>query len=123
VITGSVTTDLEAVLALWVRGPAGGKEQLAAVLDTGFDGYLTLPPAVVLRLGLARKAPTSVTLADGTQTQLDLVEATVLWDGVWRIVPALETAGGSLIGMRLMDQHRLVMEVKDGGAVVIERLP
>ena len=96
---------------------------MTAVVDTGFNGFLTLAPLTVSRLGLPVRAPTLATLADGTQVQLDVFEATVLWDGRRRILPILEAVGGSLVGMSMLRGYRLVVDVVDGGAVTIALLP
>ena len=42
-ITGTVTSDREAVISLEVIGLDDGRQTVAAVIDTGFNGFLTLP--------------------------------------------------------------------------------
>jgi predicted aspartyl protease len=49
-MTGIVNVDLEAVLRLSVRDAAGHSHDVEAVIDTGFNGFLTLPPALVAAL-------------------------------------------------------------------------
>ena len=51
-IAGVVNDALEATIRLTVRGPSRQEESVEAVMDTGFDGYLTLPPAVIAALEL-----------------------------------------------------------------------
>ena len=51
-ITGIVTVAREAVISLTVRGPNGQEQEIEAVIDTGFDGSLTSPPALITALGL-----------------------------------------------------------------------
>jgi predicted aspartyl protease len=41
-ITGVVNSDYEAIIRLTVLGPAGQRQKIRAVIDTGFDGYLSL---------------------------------------------------------------------------------
>jgi len=79
-ITGVVTAAREAVLQVHVQGPAG-QTTMEAVLDTGFTGFLTLPLAVVMMLGLPFAGTSRATLSDGSEVGLDVFEATVLWDG------------------------------------------
>lgn len=52
-ITG-VFNDREARVPLVLRGPDGREQGVAAIIDTGFSGHLTLPFAVVEALGLDR---------------------------------------------------------------------
>ena len=46
-IEGFVNANLEAVVTIPLLGPAGQTREIAAVVDTGFNGYLTLPPTLV----------------------------------------------------------------------------
>ena len=50
-IEGFVNANLEAVVAIPLQGPAGQTQEVDAVIDTGFNGYLTLPPTMVADLG------------------------------------------------------------------------
>ena len=49
-IEGQVTTNREAIVQVTVRGPTGDELEIDAVVDTGFDGWLTLPAELVKRL-------------------------------------------------------------------------
>ena len=51
-ITGVVTDDRQPVIHLLVRGPAGQEQEIEAIIDTGFDGWLSLPSSLITRLGL-----------------------------------------------------------------------
>ncbi len=51
-ITGVVTEDRQAIIHLIVRGPAGQEQEVEAIIDTGFDGWLSLPSSLIVRLGL-----------------------------------------------------------------------
>ena len=42
-IQGAVNAAYEAVIPLTVQGPAGQTQDIEAVIDTGFSGFLTLP--------------------------------------------------------------------------------
>ena len=52
-ITGVVTADRQVVIPLTVRGPTGQEQQIEAIIDTGFDGWLSLPSSLIALLGLA----------------------------------------------------------------------
>lgn len=51
-ITGIVNANLEATIRLTIMGPAGQPHEIEAIIDTGFTGFLTLPPTLVSILGL-----------------------------------------------------------------------
>jgi predicted aspartyl protease len=52
-MTGAVNADLEALLLLTVHGGGGPSREVETVIDTGFNGFLTLPPALIAALGLS----------------------------------------------------------------------
>jgi clan AA aspartic protease len=86
-ISGVVNGNLEATIRLLIRGPGGPEQEIEAVIDTGFNGFLTLSPALVRRLGLPHLGQSRVLLANGREELLDLYEVTLLWDasgGRWR---------------------------------------
>ena len=52
-ITGTVNANREAIISCGVRGPHGKEREIEAVIDTAFNGFLTLPPQVIAALGLS----------------------------------------------------------------------
>ena len=120
-IEGFVNANLEAIVTLPVRGPAGQTREIPAAIDTGFNGYLTLPPVLAADLGLPVVGDGEAVLADGSAAAFDVYGATVLWDGEARYIEVGAVGVGALAGMRLLDGHSLYMEIEDGGRVVIER--
>src|SRR4030095_7640840 len=78
-IRGVVTSRREAVIQVRVLG---AKENLAleAVVDTGFNDFLTLSQGIINDLQLALAAPMLAELADGNVVETDSYRATVLWD-------------------------------------------
>jgi clan AA aspartic protease len=122
-ITGAVNADLEAIVRLVVRGPGGQEQEIPAVVDTGFNAFLTLPPALIAALGRTKIGLGRVTLADGSEGLSDIYEATVIWDGRPRTIEADAADTACLLGMALLDGHELRVQVVDGGSVTIDRLP
>ncbi len=90
------------------------------MIDTGYNGYLTLPLGLVAELGLPVVGDGEATLADGSEAVFDVHSVTVLWDGQPRDIEADATGGTPLVGMMLLDGHDLSIRVRDGGAVVIQ---
>jgi clan AA aspartic protease len=123
VIRGTVTADREARIRLTVRGPAGQERRLEAVIDTGFDGWLSLPPTLIARLGLPWRRRGRALLADGNEIVFDIYEATVVWDRRRRRIPVDEADTTPLVGMALLDGYELNAQVRAGGKVSIRRLP
>ena len=54
-IEGVVNASYEPVVTLAVQGPAGQANEIEAVIDTGYNGLLTLPPPVITELGLPNR--------------------------------------------------------------------
>ena len=119
-IEGVVNAAYEAVISLSLRGPSGQAQEIDAVIDTGFNGFLTLPPTLVAELGLPFLSHGGATLADGSKIAFDVWEVTVLWGGAAVPVEADEADTTPLVGMSLLDNHNLYVEVKDGGRVVLQ---
>jgi len=118
-----VNTHTEATIHLPVRAVDGRELEMEGVLDTGFNGSLTLSPAVIGSLGLRWRTRGLVMLANGSEDHCDIYAATVIWDGRPRniLVEAADT--DPLIGMALLYGHALHVQVVEGGSVVIEPLP
>ena len=108
---------------LTVTGPSQRRQVIEAVLDTGFNGFLTLPHHVVRALGLPFVGNRRATLGDGSIVALDLYLATVFWHEQEREVLALQADGGPLVGMALLSGNRVVLHVIDDGDVLIEPWP
>ena len=119
-IEGIVNAAHEAVLTIPVEGPAGRSREIEAVIDTGFNRFLTLPPALVAELDLPFVTSGRVTLADGSEASFEVYDVTVLWDGQPRDVYTYAADSMPLVGMLLLDDHDLNIQVRDGGRVVIQ---
>lgn len=117
-IEGVVNAAYEPVVTLAVQGPAGQTMETEAVIDTGFTGFLTVTPAVVTELGLVLEGTSRATLADGREVTFDVYDVAVLWDGGPRYVLADAADTIPLVGMRLLDNHNLNIDVVDGGRVL-----
>src|SRR5262245_33938259 len=121
-ITGTVTAAREAVIRLTIRDPAGLEHEVEAVIDTGYNGTLLLPPALVSTMGLPFRRRGRALLADGSETVFDIHEATVLWDGKTRRAPVDVADTDPLVGMALLYGHELTIEVVEDGEVSVRAL-
>lgn len=92
-IEGVVNADHEAVITLSLSHPTGRTLEVEAVIDTGYNGFLTLPAELVADMALPFVGPSRATLANGAVETFDVYEATILWDGQSRDIEADATGG------------------------------
>jgi predicted aspartyl protease len=76
-IAGRVT-NREAIVELDLAGPGQSLRSVEAVIDTGYNGQLTLPRPLVSRLNLPFAGHRRGRLADGSIAVLDVYLATVV---------------------------------------------
>ncbi len=122
-MTGIVNADLEALLRLSVRDARGHSHDVEAIIDTGFNGFVTLPPALVAALGLPWLCRQQAQLADGSFQAFDVYVATVEWEAQPRNLEVEATDAQPLVGMALMQGSELRVHVMPGGAVTIVGQP
>lgn len=120
-IIGKITENREAVIELEVIGP-DWQDEIEVSIDTGFDGYLTLPLYLINRLGLRQAGYRQAILGDGKKVVFSLYRVRIIWHGQVREVPVLQADGGPLIGMALLNGSRVIMNVVKDGQVKIEKL-
>ena len=119
-IEGFVNANYEAVVSLSLQGSEGQSREVEAVIDTGYSGSLTLPPSLVAALELPYVFSSSATLADDREVAFPVHRVTVLWDGMQRHIETDAVGTTPLIGMALLDNHSLYVEVESGGRVVVQ---
>ncbi len=121
-LRGRVTSDKEAIVALEVEGSDGKKAAVEAAIDTGFNGFLTLPQTLIDELDLRFLGTGQAALGDGNEVEMDLYLAALRWTEGVRNVFVLAAEGGVLVGMLLLDGCRLILDIEEEGAVSIESL-
>lgn len=92
------------------------------VVDTGFNGYLTLPTGAVGAMNLPLFSTTITILADGTHAEIPTHVATIDWHDRELSVPVLAMGTKPLLGMGLLDRCRLVVEFTEDGSIELEQL-
>lgn len=96
--------------------------EIKCVVDTGFEGFLTLPPAAVAQLQLAYLTNLNANLADNSSIQTDVYLATISWNGVERDIPVLAMGRRPLIGTALLRDYHLGIDFCDGGTVLLDTI-
>jgi clan AA aspartic protease len=119
VILGSVANS-EAMVEVEVSNFEGNSRRIEFVVDTGYNGDLTLPAAVIASLDLPSAGPRRARLADGGEIILQSFAAVIDWHGNSMRVVASQSEGKALLGMALLANCRLTIDVVDRGKVSIE---
>lgn len=119
---GVVNELNEATLPLVIGNTEGKRQLINAVIDTGFNGFLTLPSSIITNLNLPWNASEIVTLGDGKKTIFDVYAVMIIWDGEYREIDVAESETEPLIGMSLLSGYQLQVEVKQGGIVSVQKL-
>ena len=120
-ISGTVH-DFEPIIPLSVCGSDGKVYQQNAIVDTGFDGWLSLPPDLISQLDLKWKRRGRAILADGSECLFNVYEAIVIWDGNPLTIPIDEADSDPLIGMSLMEGYQLSVQVFEEGLVELSKI-
>ena len=103
-----------------MRVPGQPDLQIECVIDTGFEGALTLPHAAVAALDLPYLTELAANLADDSDIHVDVHVATILWNGREREIAVLALGQRPLVGTALLAEHHLAVDFADGGAVLID---
>ena len=121
-ITGVVNADYEPIIRISIYSTNGQLYERDAVVDTGFNGWLSLPSDLVVILGLPWQRRGRAILADGSESIFDIYEATILWDDQPVTIPIDEADSDPLIGMSLMEGYELTIQIVDSGIVTIKKI-
>lgn len=121
-IAGRVNSSLEATIRLPLISPRGEEQALEAVIDTGFSGFLTLPPDLAESLGLRFLKRGQAVLGDGSTVIFNTYEAIILWDGQSPRISVDAAETDPLLGMGLLYGCELTIEVVEGGDTLIRPL-
>ncbi len=120
--TGFFTADREPALSLEIRGPDGA-QSFDAVIDTGYNGALTLPPDWIDALGLTQSGEESVSLADGRVIVVPMYVGYVLLDEQAYEVDVAKAQTDPLAGTALLWGFSLHVEFEAHGLVEVDPLP
>jgi clan AA aspartic protease len=122
-VRGHVSENRDATLSLEVSGPDGDNITVDAAIDTGFTGYIVLSSGIIRELSLPRFGFHEAILGDGETVLFDAYLLTIVWFDSPRLVIALESDVDPLVGISLLWNSRVTMDVVDGGAVTNEPMP
>jgi clan AA aspartic protease len=87
-ISGFVNADFEAIISLSICDSEGKIYTQDAIVDTGFNGWLSLPPDLIDQLNLTWKRRGRAILGDGSEYVFNVYETIVVWDGNYLTIPS-----------------------------------
>jgi clan AA aspartic protease len=119
---GNVNSRREAIIQFAVLGENNQRQAIKAVIDTGYTGFLTLPSAIITKLGLTWYMQEEGILGDGSLCIFNVFEATVIWDGQLKSIEINESETDPLVGMGLLEGYELNIQGFEGGLVTIKVL-
>lgn len=115
-IGGRIQPDGRAIVEIAVAG-----RTFDAVIDTGFDGGVSLPDSLALILNLPVLSHARYQLGDGSIVVVPIHEAAIELGGVDHSVEAVfSTADEVLLGTLLLKGYRLVIDYP-AGTVSLDR--
>ncbi len=115
--------DGRAIAPVIFRLPGQPDFSLDFVIDTGFNGYLTLPVQAVSAMNLRLYSSTSIRLADGSEALSAIYLANVVWDDIEKVVLILASGYKPLLGTKMMEGYHLEIDFEDNGLISLEKLP
>ncbi|QMS90686.1 clan AA aspartic protease [Nostoc edaphicum CCNP1411] len=113
---------LQARMSLIILPPERSGVEIECVIDTGFEGFLTLPSSVIAALGLPYLININANLANNSSVETDVYLATVVWNGVERNIAALAMGRRPLIGTALLEDYHLSIDFCEGGTVLVDEI-
>jgi clan AA aspartic protease len=96
-----------------------GQVDTVALLDTGFDGDLSLPMEIGVALGLELWDMVETELADGTVILELTYIAYIDWEGEFKMVSVtLTRSDEALIGTRLLEGKSVNIDFRTGEVII-----
>ena len=120
-ISGRVNSEYEPIVCIVLCHANGQTQTQNVIVDTGFDGWLSLPSTLISKLELAWDRRGRAILADGSESIFDIYKATVIWDDKLLEISVDEADSDPLLGMSLMEGYELTVRVTDGGTVTLKK--
>ena len=113
---------LQARVGITFLLPASPSIEIEFVVDTGFEGALTLPPEAVAALGLPFFQEIDANLADDNVVKADIHSAMIQWHGRELPVAVLALGRRPLLGTALLEGFHLGVDFLEDGVVTLSQL-
>ena len=119
---GTIDSSGEARVPLTVAGlgTEGPQRNVSALLDTGFNGVLALPPALIDTLELEQTSREQYMTASGVTHFTGVYEAIVIVGERREIVGEVVEAAEPLLGVGLLWRFKVCLEYREDGDVTLD---
>lgn len=121
-IAGSFTRSLDPIVKATVVGVDASETIIEFLLDSGFNGFLSLPETTISSLGWRRERRQRAKMAHGISTRFDIYRGIIIWNDQPRIINVVASDSTPLIGTGLLEGSLVTMEVKPHGRIQITPL-
>jgi predicted aspartyl protease len=120
---GAIDDSAEARVRLAVSSSGGTPpREIDAILDTGFEGALALPPASIAALDLRQTGQEQYATASGETYQTGTYRATVVLGERRIVVDEVIEAAEPLVRADLLWGFRVCVDYREDGRVTLEAL-
>jgi clan AA aspartic protease len=116
---GIVNEDLEPRVPLAFVSATGSRTEIEMVVDTAFEGFVTLPRHILRNLRRLKRGTVRTVLADDSESRTDYYVCTIIWNGRRRPIQVLMMDGDPLLGTEMMRNYSLSVDFVPGGTVSI----
>lgn len=120
-ISGTVV-GLQARIGVILYPPSHTGLEIECIVDTGFEGFLTLPISVVTDLSLLCIGQIKANLADNSRIFTNMHEVIIFWNGMERLIPVLAMGRRPLLGTALLEDYHLSIDFCEGGTVLVDEI-
>jgi clan AA aspartic protease len=120
-ILGTVA-DLQGRVEVVLRLADQADRAVEFIVDTGFQGELALPPAIVASLGLSSGGRWWAKLADDSHASVPIFSAIIHWDDQEVGVTVMAMGSRPLLGTELLQGFNLSVDFEEAGQLAITPL-
>ncbi len=115
----AIVNNLQVLVPVVFRLPNQPDFTVEFVVDTRFEGTLTLPPSAVAALNLPYILDINAKLADDSKTKVDVHTAVILWDDREIEVAVMAMGRRPLLGTALLQGKHLEADFAENGLASI----
>jgi len=118
-----IFSDDQPQIEIEVSGTSDNPKKLMALVDSGFNGYLTLPYVEAFPLGLILMGAQRSILADGSSSQYFVCNGEVCVDGKCVSTGiSVQPVGDILLGTKLLKElgKTFVLDCKNGRVEIVD---